>query len=114
MVDVLLGLLGPGPGLQLALLHGLGVAVLLLLGEGELVCELLAEPGVARLAGLHLHLQVKDIERSNRFIVNQCLFRYSFKSYLEKLLWATDKTKYRGSKIYNIPRKHAIFSLNVL
>merc|ERR1712002_960620 len=49
VVDVLLGLLGAGAGLQLALLHGLGVAVLLLHGEGELVGELLAV-----LAGLGL------------------------------------------------------------
>merc|ERR1712134_42789 len=40
VVDVLLGLLGAGAGLQLALLHGLGVAVLLLHGVGELVGEL--------------------------------------------------------------------------
>merc|ERR1719391_1740983 len=49
VVDVLLGLLGAGARLQLALLHGLGVAVLLLDRVGELVGELLAV-----LAGLGL------------------------------------------------------------
>merc|ERR1712002_567090 len=52
VVDVLLGLLGAGAGLQLALLHRLGVAVLLLHGEGELVGELLAVPAGLGLADL--------------------------------------------------------------
>merc|ERR1719334_2394197 len=49
VIQILLGLLGASAGLQLALLHGLGVAVLLLHGVGELVGELLAV-----LAGLGL------------------------------------------------------------
>merc|ERR1712134_174424 len=56
VVDVLLGLLGAGAGLQLALLHGLGVAVLLLHGVGELVGELLAVLTGLGLADLLLDL----------------------------------------------------------
>merc|ERR1712168_98834 len=56
VVDVLLGLLGAGAGLQLALLHGLGVAVLLLHGVGELVGELLAVLAGLGLADLLLDL----------------------------------------------------------
>ena len=55
-VDVLLGLLGPAAGLQLALLHGLAVAVLLLHGVGEVVGELLAPLAGPGLAQLLLHL----------------------------------------------------------
>merc|ERR1712168_713740 len=56
VVDVLLGLLGAGAGLQLALLHGLGVAVLLLHGVGELVGELLTVLAGLGLANLLLDL----------------------------------------------------------
>ena len=56
VVDVLLGLLGAGAGLQLTLLHGLGVAVLLLHGVGELVGELLAVLAGLGLADLLLDL----------------------------------------------------------
>merc|ERR1712002_1059921 len=56
VVDVLLGLLGAGAGLQLALLHGLSVAVLLLHGVGELVGELLAVLAGLGLADLLLDL----------------------------------------------------------
>ena len=56
VVDVLLGLLRAGAGLQLALLHRLGVAVLLLHGEGELVGELLAVLTGLGLADLLLDL----------------------------------------------------------
>merc|ERR1712002_1095618 len=56
VVDVLLGLLGAGAGLQLALLHGLGVAVLLLHGEGKGVGELLAVLAGLGLADLLLDL----------------------------------------------------------
>merc|ERR1719391_394502 len=56
VVDVLLSLLGACAGLQLALLHGLGVAVLLLHGEGELVSELLTVLAGLGLADLLLDL----------------------------------------------------------
>merc|ERR1719391_1915635 len=56
VVDVLLGLLGAGARLQLALLHGLGVAVLLLNRVGELVGELLAVLAGLGLADLLLDL----------------------------------------------------------
>ena len=55
-VGVLLGLLGSGADLQLALLHGLVVAVLLLHGEGNLVGELLAPLVSTGLAQLLAHL----------------------------------------------------------
>merc|ERR1719308_193340 len=56
VVQVLLCLLGAGARLQLALLHRLGVAVLLLHGVGEVVSELLAVLAGLRLADLLLDL----------------------------------------------------------
>jgi len=56
VVQVLLGLLGAGAGLQLALLHRLSVAALLLHGVGERVSELLAVLAGLGLADLLLHL----------------------------------------------------------
>ena len=57
-VGVLLGLLWSGSGLELALLHWLGVAVLLLNGEGELIGELLAVPGGTGLAVILMDLRI--------------------------------------------------------
>merc|ERR1719432_557654 len=48
MVDILLSLLGSGSNLKFTFLHWLSVTVLLLRGDGELICELLA---VFRVAG---------------------------------------------------------------
>ena len=57
VVDILLRLLGSGSNLKLTFLHLLSVTVLLLRGDGELICELLAVPGVAGLAELFVDLQ---------------------------------------------------------
>ena len=56
VVDILLSLLGSGSNLKLTFLHLLSVTVLLLRGDGELVCELLAVPGVTGLAELFVDL----------------------------------------------------------
>ena len=66
MVDILLSLLGSGSNLKFTFLHWLSVTVLLLRGDGELICELLA---VFRVAGFTELLM--DLKKESNYFTHQ-------------------------------------------